>query len=351
MFVVKYLQCALFWQVMRHARGDTASLLTIQNLDLAHPKDVGSGHTQIIVDLQNRIEQHQPRNKDEYLNHLSITMVNHLCNPSDAKCKSYLEKKTANLECGPKGDAKDGFEHVSLNVFPKDFDPYVLESFEVLFHSVAITDLKTKPTEIVKLMDLYFQDLKRNENILNEDHRQIGLVAYSVAMESTKQWFEILNDQNNAFYQFLLLTYTDSMNGRKLQDLTSVIDFVGLIEADIIGATEGAILSLFNPATDPILQSALAQASIASSKQVIDSITPDVPDLSLPELPNNCLLFPNSPLCNPNTNEDFDDNECIFPNSPLCDSTATNNSVVNQVIENNNGTFPGCGIFPNSPLC
>jgi len=341
-------------------------------LVLTSPEDVGSGHTKIIHNLQLRMEKKLPTSKTEYLRELSLAMSEHVCDPFDVFCNGRVMKNTMDIKVGPQGDAISGFEHLKMNVLPEDFDPIVLKSLEKLFVLISLADLEEDPTDVLNLMKQDFDKLKHSEDVINDEDRIVGLLSYSVGMESTKQWHQIFNDAENPFYRFLI-SNEEERRQRNLQifnnplnplsnlpivgNPTSTpadplipstgtgagIDFGNLLEADVIGASSGIIMGSFDVITGdgvPILSSTLEQASLASAKQVVGDLTPS--------LPEDCL-FPGTILC-PEGNAIDNPNNCIFPNSPSCNSTTGTNGFNNDgnPIDPNN---PQNCAFPDSPYC
>jgi len=326
-----------------------------QKLALALPEDVGHGHSQIIHDLQEQLAKKQPANGREYLQFISLIMMEHFCKLDSLQCNKNMAELTTSITLGPQGNVSSGYEHVSMNLLPEDFDPQVLTSLKKLFDTISMAELHENPENILIILNEEFEDLKNSENAIDEDHRLVGLLTYSVGMESLKQWYEVLNDKTNPFYQMLLLLsprkkrylQTEALLNSLTDEAIEQIDFIRLIEADMIGAAAGAIAAVFDSSGD-ILSNALTQASLASLKQVANEIVPDV---------TGCL-FPESQLCNPTGNPQGPDNpnnpdgNCLFPNWSICIPFGNNGSentdpdILNGP-DSNNGNNPTDTSNPN----
>jgi len=222
------------------------------------PEDVGMAHTEVIHDLHQRMREQPPSNKDEYLDHMLDAIVDYMCDPVTEQCIDRIFETFDNIDM----TYSSGFEHVSKNLVPKDFDAIVLDSMEKLFKSISLLSWDESPKEILEEMFVNFEDLRDNEEVEDDRHRMVGLVAYSVGMESAKQWHEILNEPDNQFHK--LITIQKEINQRRLQDellgglspsdiLTNVqagavndLDPIDLVEADVVGSAAGAIMGGFD---------------------------------------------------------------------------------------------------------
>lgn len=358
---------------------------------LNSPEDVGAGHTKVIHNLQLRLMQKLPSNKNEYLREVSLAMSEHICDPFDVSCNRRVMENIMNLKVGPQGEAKSGFEHLEMNLLRKDFDPIVMKSLEKLFFAISLADLNEDPTDVLHLLRRNYEDLKYGKEVTNEKDRMLGLLSYSVGMESTKQWHEIFNDEENPFSRMRKAFHGENVRKRNLQIFTnplnplnpdsplnpintgsglgsgpidttliptdgtgtglggSLINFGDLLEADVIGVTAGLISSGFDLIVgdnSSFLGTTLEQASLSSANQIIGDLTP--------ENPADCL-FPGTILCPDNNNTT--DNNCLFPNlNPFCDqtttTTTTNNtdgSATSEAAVNQDN--PQNCLFPNSPFC
>lgn len=190
---------------------------------LKGPEDVGSGHTSIIHNLQQRMEKNPPKSHEEYLRAISLATSEHLCDPFDISCNKKVMENTMNLKVGPQGDATSGIQHLKLNVLPENFDDAVMKSLEKLFFTSSLADLDEEPLDVLMIMNKDYEELKNNDEVENEGHRMIGLMAYAVGMESAKQWHEIFNNQESPFYRFV----TDINNAKQHRRNQQLSDLIG----------------------------------------------------------------------------------------------------------------------------
>lgn len=360
------------------------------------PEDVGIGHTSVIQNLNLRIEQILPNTRTEYLRQVSLAMSEHICHPFDFECNRNVMKRTSTLHLDYKVSPEMSMlEHVTQNVLPTDFDPKAKEYLTQLYQHISRIDLNEDPTPILHQMNLDLQELKYNDEIENEQHRLVGSVAYSVGMESAKQWHEIFNDPTNAFYRFVIAQKHQRQNknknekqrnlqldslinlgldlaggaGGEIGDITDLlalatgnadtfipdpllpntevdldIDFNELLEMDVTGAATGVIETGFATVTGgqtSVLTNVLAEAALASAIQIVEDLTLGPED----EEANEDCLFDGTELCNEeNFTPGGPDNpqNCPFPDSPFCNTTTPN--------PGDAVTVNGC-LYPNSPWC
>jgi len=361
----------LFVIVQRVCPQNHASTEEIPFLHLTQPEDVGMGHTKIIQDLQQLMIHDPPTNRIEYLRHLGLAMVQNMCEPNNVQCMRKLVKNT--LQRNIKYD--NGLEYISQNLAGKvgGLDSTVLDSMEKLFYSLSLASFNENPRDILRVMNRDLEELKVNSEVKNEQHRTIGLIAYSVGMESTKQWHEIFNDSSGPIPKLMAFMW-GKKHSRNLQnlDLNTILqladvlgielDIVDIIEADVIGATAGAISAAFDASegnTVSVFDVALALGTEYSVRFLTDSIIPDVPQIpTFPGTPGGGILPNPDPSPNPN--------DCQFPNIPfLCPDNSTvdnifdNDSPTQSPVQNNsddnsnsnNVIAQACALFPNNPLC
>lgn len=91
--------------------------------------------------------------------------------------------------------------------WPADMDPVVRDSV------ASLLTRGSHPDHVVDLVISMSQDmetLRRHPNVTNEQHRDIGLAAYSVAMESAKLWSEVFTTKKEKEeHDVLLLMLND----------------------------------------------------------------------------------------------------------------------------------------------
>jgi len=215
------------------------------------PEDVGMGHTKVIQDLHQRMRDKPPLNGDEYMIHMIEAVVEYMCKPMTRECVEDILSTTDAIDMS----YQNGYAHLTNNILSDDFDEEVLSSIENLFFSVGLLEWDESPEEILNVMYKNFENLRDNTEVENEHHRLVGLVAYSVGMESAKQWHEIFNDDENQFHKLIHAHHENSrrnLQAQALGDLLSAasenanIESQRLIEADIIGGASGAIVVGFD---------------------------------------------------------------------------------------------------------
>jgi len=251
-----------------------------------HPLDVGLVHAHIIHDLQERMEDSPPGSHLEYLHAVSQEMRSNLCDAKDPVCNSRIVQKTINMQTGPKNGHTDGLEYVK-SIVPDIFDPKVMDYMDKLFFTMSLSEIDMEHTnQVLTVMKHDLDSMLQDKEIKHERSREVGMIAYSVAMESTKQWTEILTDESNPFNRALTSIAPDKYHERKLQfdqpDNTAVtqensgfIDpaleeaFLSLLEADLLGATEGAIEAFFATGNNTLVAQAVEEATMASLKAVV----------------------------------------------------------------------------------
>lgn len=218
-------------------------------------------------------------------------------------------------------------------------DPTIVDLINDLF--VTITLGGTEPmAKVLALMNKNMETIK-NTNA-TQIQKDIGTIAYSIGMESFKQWYEIFNDKTSAFHpKRRLQLFPDPEDGAGApigDDLSLDNDVIAeIIGGDIVGAVEEALDQLFSG--EPLNPTLILGFSVgASLRSYLDEVT---------TIDDDECFFPNNPLCN-DDDTDANPEPCLFPNSPLCDNDDTV-VVVDDVDDTDANTEP-C-LFPNSPLC
>ena len=275
-------------------------------LSSSDPRNVGLSHTKIIQKLERRMRDKPPQSHEEYLHAISLEMREHLCESTDPVCNARIVDKTIHMIPGPKDGFEDGWEYAQ-SILPDGFDPIVLTHMEDLFFSLSLTGTdRENVRDVLAFLHSNYEKLSLDENVISEDDRQIGLVAYSVGIESTKQWHEIMSDKKSPYHNLLLTvkqeqirlkkddvqgdqkgedrnlqfgtpSVTNQLNNLNLTSTELEQAFFTLLEADVLGGTEGAIMALFdsgvlNPSEErnnTMVASALEEATMASMKAVV----------------------------------------------------------------------------------
>jgi len=168
------------------------------------PSDVGLAHYTVIDNLKHSFEKNLPKHHDDFLNALIEEMHGSLCDKGDHKCEVTIYKQTLKA----RSFIEDLSTHYHLDeseaihdILPPDFDSEVKQH---ILNSVARLSLMEKGEDIVYVMnalDAELEKLKNSESVQNDDHRQIGMMAIHVGMESAKQWMEVASDPEHIFYR------------------------------------------------------------------------------------------------------------------------------------------------------
>eukprot|EP00594_Rhizosolenia_setigera_P013059 CAMPEP_0178955386 /NCGR_PEP_ID=MMETSP0789-20121207/9572_1 /TAXON_ID=3005 /ORGANISM="Rhizosolenia setigera, Strain CCMP 1694" /LENGTH=545 /DNA_ID=CAMNT_0020637003 /DNA_START=1909 /DNA_END=3546 /DNA_ORIENTATION=+ len=246
-----------------------------RRISLSHPEDVGLGHTQIISNLQESIRASTPNNAKQFLQALATEMINTICEPHDQDCHQLMIHTT--LSTVP--HYTDHMQHIT-SILPDGFDSHVLSSLDRLFSTVSSMTSDTHEST-VQMIDRDLHDLKHSEIVEEELHRDIGIMAYSVGLESMKQWREVLDDEDNPFHR---MRRKRSRNLQFLPGDTADPDavdegsrfdtqFASVVQADIVGAVDGAITGMLG--SDTTMNAALAKASTSSTKAFMVSFVDD----------------------------------------------------------------------------
>ena len=324
------------------------------------PEHVGLAHTLIIQNLMQKFEINPPQNSLEYLHAVSTEMRKISCEPKDPDCNSRIVRRT--MEIKP-----DQYDEVT-NILPKNFEPDVAEAIFNLYDITELVDIDD-PSKVLNYMNEKKESLFNRENI-NESDRLVGLLTFSVGMESTKQWAEVVTDPKNPFH---LIATKQREGDRKLQmidtsDPEIQLKFVNMLQADISGAISGAIEGIGGGmAENTMMGKAIEDASIASLKSFMlnfvappsistivnsecdfpDAFWCDDGDIIVPGGDGACL-FPGSSLCDENNENSIlpPIDPCIIPNNPLCDGQKNTTQPVRPPLPPINPC-----LIPNNPLC
>jgi len=362
---------------------------TATKLVLSSPEDIGQGHSRIIHNLQESFQRNLPKNNAEYLRAVYMEVGDNVCDLEDHQCYYRVAKRTIRNtnNISKKEGTTNSYTRVQ-HLLPKDFDPEALKSMNKLMSTKATVK---EVSNAVHRMYQDMQNLRNNKVVKNENHRNVVLIAYSVGMESAKQWAEILRDPKDPFNNMMDDEKGRSRRRLQFDDLDSdelSESFLKVLQGDIVGSVDGAMEGLLDSDSDKSTMTyALEAASVASLQAFVEVFLPGsgvggdddagIGDCTLfPNRPGcldddnadnggggigDCTLFPNRPGCRDDDadKEDDsvdkeDDDYCPFPSMPDCglnlidenpDDTSNNGS--NE--EGEDPTF--CENYPNVPLC
>lgn len=248
-------------------------------------EDIGRTHYTIIDNLKLRLEKKLPKNSHEFMHALAEELRESLCDEGDYECESMTYKHTLSsmsLVEDINSSPADPISHITA-VLPDDFD------FEVEMAIHNTLDVLSKLNEIghekvIQGMNFELRNLKESNTILDEDDRIVGISAISVAIESTKQWVEIVNDPDHVFFKVPFVEYNARIIDRSqeiekeridewydendeyrrqlqlpnvtLPDITDLLDLdflntgglnvIPIVSKDVVGGSLGAVVGVSN---------------------------------------------------------------------------------------------------------
>lgn len=169
---------------------------------LSHPEEVGSGHTHIVQGVERRLDNSKKKSvtTHQFYNAIEEELKESLCNQEDSAChRSMLDI------------VSEVFSTTSSRpAIPEHYDPRIAEVIDNLFSSFSTFDVEPKEKVIAKMSD----DLETLKNMdAPEAQKNVGIITYSVAIESFKQWHEVLHDSTSSFHAIRGL----DISGRDLQ--------------------------------------------------------------------------------------------------------------------------------------
>ena len=317
-------------------KSDENSQSNNQKIELSSPEHVGLAHTQIIQNLEQIFHEKLPQNDLQYLHAISLEMRRAACLETDVSCNSNIVRRTIEIEPGPPPGKKAHDLSYIQSILPREFDPEISTAIEDLLLSATLADFNN-PRDVLKYMNSNMNRIKHSETIENEHHRMAGIIAYSVGIESAKQWAEILQDPENPFHKIRNKEHHKNDPHRNLQSFGNMSPeevqekFVVMLQADILGAVTGAVNSVFDSEFGKtMMQFSMEEASIASLKSFKDNF---ITLGTVTEVVGGECSFPNAFWCNLNlgAGESSEEEDCMFPNSPLC---AGNNGAGSESINN-----------------
>lgn len=327
---------------------------------LSHPEDIGLGHTRIIDHLQDLLHKHKPKSPNAYLNTLALSLRHNLCN-DDSSSYDDDDENNMDMACHQKmieivlktqpSQREDNLEYIK-SILPADFyhhnneedddeNKSLLYYLEELFQhnkesSLSLLTSEKYYRETLSKMTHNLSELRTTTTSKKEEenkfNRNIVMIAYSVGIESMKQWREILhdnnNDDNNNVNPFLKYSGLSSGEGRNLQQnsigLLDTADmdkkFQNVMQADIVGAVEGALTSFFDnqneeDANGGVGEDTLAAGSTASVKSFVVEFTGV--DFGM-DSDSDCF-FPQQWMCEVDLSGGGEPTaDCPYPNLPNC---------------------------------
>lgn len=314
-------------QRQEHVAKFMPRFLDTKRLNLTTPEDVGLGHTQLIHELQKRMTEVPPTDYTDYLRHLASIVMEHLCHPTVVSCTQRIAQDATHSNY----KFENGYDFF-VELMTEQYDSVALNSIHELFQHIGQLQLDQDPTLLLESMKNHFQQLQINSTITNETDRMVGLIAYSVGMESAREWHSILNKPTNPFRILSTSILQNQMQNhdRKLQDdggggggvfsnivsgITGIvggggggtdggagggagggtdggtdgagtdgsisalgIDITKLVEVDVIGATAGAVSSAFDIALNrnvSLIEKTFEYAVLFSAREIIRQLTPE----------------------------------------------------------------------------
>lgn len=274
-----------------------------RTLTIERPEDVGHAHYTIIDNLQRSLKENikDVTSYDDFLENLGYEIEQHVCYQQDYlnnekeeyiddnECQTFVYRELLrSRSLVQKIMSFDLNENDLLldSILPDNFDPYVKESILNTFATLSLVDDQRQHSTIQPIMntiDSELQELISNTNVSNELHRNIGVAAISVTMESMKQWIEIRQDPDHIFFQILpKLRPNDNNNKnpkRNLEEKESGIEYIiehekgrrsipdvlmragvmgKVIRADAVGSILGAVNKFFSGCPLKFIQGAIS---------------------------------------------------------------------------------------------
>jgi len=232
-------------------RGRTAKI------SLEKAEDVGHAHYKIINNLRVLFEKELPRHHDDFLDILTTELEESICNEGDHECSSQVFKHTLRGRYIVEDflQSNSDSEHIN-SILPDDFDPVVRRSIHKTFSHMDSMSLD----DAMKAMESEVEFLKQSESINDDTHRDIGIAAISVGINSLIQWREVFNDPDHIFHSVQVYRPDRSKEEeiRKRRKLEDIIDdtifnddeeedsnnnniIVTVVKCDTVGALAGGI--------------------------------------------------------------------------------------------------------------
>lgn len=148
------------------------------------PKDIGDLHTDAFRKLSEMYRYEKPKTSTQLLDDIYKLTASY-CLKSDELCIAAAYEQTIRATQVKKPDLID---------YPDDFDPFVATKLEEIYATIDDIPLREGGLdETVKLLSQIENDLmsysSSNENEINGSDQEVGLVAASVAIESSKLWY------------------------------------------------------------------------------------------------------------------------------------------------------------------
>ena len=251
-------------------------------------EDIGKTHYTIIDNLKLRFEKNLPKNSHEFMHALAEELKESLCDEGDYECEAMTYKHTLSsmslvedINSSPVGP----ISHIKA-ALPDDFDFEVEMAIENTLDILSQLD-ELGHEKVVQGMSFELRNLKESNTIFDEDHRIVGISAISVAIESTKQWVEIVNNPDHVFFKVPFVEYNariidntqilkndetiegwDDENNRRLRqlqfdnitlpDLGDILNFsfpdlnngflnvIPIVSKDVVGGSLGAVVGVSN---------------------------------------------------------------------------------------------------------
>lgn len=227
-------------------------------ISLEKAEDVGHAHYKVINNLRVLFEKELPRHHDDFLDILTTELEESICNEGDHECSSQVFKHTLRGRYIVEDflQSNSDSEHIN-SILPDDFDPVVRRSIHKTFSHMDSRSLD----DAIKAMESEMEFLQQSESINDDTHRDIGIAAISVGINSLIQWREVFNDPDHIFHSVQIYRPDRSKEEeipkrRKLEDIiddtafnddedeedsnnSNIIVTVG--KCDVVGALAGGI--------------------------------------------------------------------------------------------------------------
>jgi len=187
------------------------------------PSDAGAYHTEGFEQLAERYSTKKPENPMELALDASEIAAS-FCPEGDHLCTANAYKATLN-------QFQSQGEPTEIN-YPSDFDDRIksaMDETNTVIKSSVDRDVDDVVEELTQI-----QDKIEDMSDVNTSHQVVGLSAVSVAIESTKLWHQVYNDESHPLHSML--------DDRRLQYSVVSADFEAAVNAGLNAVNEDVLV-------------------------------------------------------------------------------------------------------------
>lgn len=179
-----------------------------KRLGEVRPRDVGQMHSTAFRMLEERFDPEPNTHSSMRMMRNVTEIMNEFCDEGDTMCASHISKATV-LAFQQEHDAS------GVLVFPDSMD-HKIKTYLELTQTVIKGMDGTNTEESITMMDAILNDLENMKDV-NTEYQDAAVASVSVAIESTKLWSNVLEDENHPFHNMVLAPEPVSADGRRLQ--------------------------------------------------------------------------------------------------------------------------------------